>query len=188
MPNKTERSVVVYMLLSLDGVAEEPGDWFFDGGDEVFANLSEVIATQTDVVMGRTTYDYWVDYWPTSDVEPFASFINTTPKHVATSSPLTGTWSNAIPISGSVEDRISELKRSDGGDIGIHGSIGLARSLMTGGFVDELRLVIAPTVAANGERFWDSNSNGSAQRFELVDSHHSSSGTVFAHYRTISHD
>lgn len=28
------------------------------------------------MLLGRGTYDYWVGYWPTSDVEPFASFIN----------------------------------------------------------------------------------------------------------------
>ena len=51
---------------------------------------------QTDVLLGRGTYDYWVDYWPTSDVEPFASFINATRKHVATSSDLTGDWENTV--------------------------------------------------------------------------------------------
>ena len=61
------RNVVLYQLLSLDGVAEEPGDWISDGGPEVFANLAETIATQDDVLLGRGTYDYWVGYWPTVD-------------------------------------------------------------------------------------------------------------------------
>ena len=80
------RKVVLYQLLSLDGVAEEPGDWMFDAGEAVFENLGQIIATQDDILLGRATYDYWVDFWPTSDVEPFASFINGTPKHVITSS------------------------------------------------------------------------------------------------------
>ena len=67
------RNVVLYQLLSLDGVAEEPGDWISDGGPEVFANLGRTIATQDDVLLGRGTYDYWVGYWPTSTIEPFAS-------------------------------------------------------------------------------------------------------------------
>jgi hypothetical protein len=33
------RNVVMYELMSLDGVAEEPGDWMFDVDDDVFANL-----------------------------------------------------------------------------------------------------------------------------------------------------
>ena len=56
------RKVVVYSLLSLDGVAEEPGDWMFDVDAEVFAFLGRVIETQDDVLLGRGTYDYWVDY------------------------------------------------------------------------------------------------------------------------------
>ena len=80
------RKVVLYQLLSLDGVAEEPGDWFFDNGPEMFANLGRVIGSQDDILLGRGTYDYWVGFWPTSDVEPFASFINGTPKHVVMSS------------------------------------------------------------------------------------------------------
>ena len=44
------RKVVVYELLSLDGVAEKP-DGFFVGWDEVLdANLDDVIATQDTVV------------------------------------------------------------------------------------------------------------------------------------------
>ena len=30
------RKVVLYQLLSLDGVAEEPSDWMSDGGRELF--------------------------------------------------------------------------------------------------------------------------------------------------------
>ena len=53
---------------------------------EVFANLADTIATQDDVLLGRGTYDYWVGHWPTSTVEPFASFINGVRKHVFSSS------------------------------------------------------------------------------------------------------
>jgi len=82
------RNLVLYELVSVDGVAEEPGDWLFDAGDEVFSNLGRIIERQDDIILGRGTYDYWVDYWPTSDVEPFATFINSTTKHVATSQAL----------------------------------------------------------------------------------------------------
>ena len=54
------RTVVLYQLLSLDGVAEEPGDWFADDGPEMFENLRTVIERQATVLLGRGTYDYWV--------------------------------------------------------------------------------------------------------------------------------
>ncbi len=71
------RNVVLYQLLSLDGVAEEPGDWMFDTDRAIFDNLGAIIEKQDAILLGRTTYDYWVGYWPTSDIEPFATFINT---------------------------------------------------------------------------------------------------------------
>ena len=104
------RNVVLLMFTSLDGVAEEPSDWFFDDGPELFELIAEVVETQTDVLLGRGTYDYWVDYWPTSDVEPFASFINKTRKHVATSTELAGAWENTTRISGPAEDYVRQLR------------------------------------------------------------------------------
>ena len=104
------RTVVLYQLLSLDGVAEEPGDWFPEVDEEVFAGLARVIDRQDDVLLGRTTYDYWAGYWPSSDVEPFAGFINGTPKHVVTSTPLTQPWQDSTVVQGPVEEHVRAMK------------------------------------------------------------------------------
>ncbi len=147
------RKVVVYELLSLDGVGESPETFVLDFWDEVLdANLAEVIGTQDAVILGRRSYDEWAAYWPTSDVEPFASFINAVPKHVATSTPLDGDWAAASAIDGDVVAFVRELKATAGGDIGVHASMSLARSLLAAGVVDELRLVVAPVVAGEGRR------------------------------------
>ena len=37
------RKVVVHMLTSLDGVAEEPSDWMTDFDEPIFSNLSRII-------------------------------------------------------------------------------------------------------------------------------------------------
>ena len=95
------RDVVLYSLLSLDGVAEEPSDWMSEADEDLLTNLSEVIRSQDDILLGRGTYDYWADYWPTSDVQPFADFVNGTTKHVFTSSAPTVSWSQST----TVEDR-----------------------------------------------------------------------------------
>ena len=63
------RKIVVYELVSLDGVAEAP-DTFFGWDDALEANLAAVIATQDAVILGRRSYDEWAGYWPGSDVEP----------------------------------------------------------------------------------------------------------------------
>jgi len=177
------RKVVLYQLLSLDGVAEEPGDWVTDSGPEVFANLGRVIEPQSDILLGRGTYDYWVGYWPTSDSEPFASFINRTPKHVFSSSEPAEEWANTTIVTTPAAEYVAPLKHASGGDIGIHGSISLAQSLLRARLVDELRLVVAPTVAGHGRRLFADDDT--LQPLELLDVQRSPQGTLFLAYRCV---
>ena len=179
--SSTSRRVVLYQLLSLDGVAEEPGDWFVDDGPEVFEHLGRTISTQDDVLLGRGTYDYWVGYWPTSEVEPFATFINSVRKHVVTSSAPAQRWSNSILVRAPVAQYVADLKRDLGGDIGVHGSIQLARFMLRARLVDELRLVVAPTIAGHGLRLF--SDDDVLDRLELVDVDRSARGTLFLRYQ-----
>ena len=176
-------NVVLLQWLSLDGVAEEPSDWFFDDGPELFDLIARVIEPQKDVLLGRGTYDYWVDYWPTSDVEPFASFINTTRKHVASSSDLTGHWENTVRMTSPVADYVRRLTKQSDGDICIHGSTERARSLLAARLVDELRLVMPPTIAGHGKRLFAADSEMDLQQFDLVEVEQTPKGTLFLHYR-----
>ena len=59
-----------------------------------------LIATQDAVILGRRSYDEWAQFWPGSEIEPFASFINAVPKYVATSTPLECEWDNSHVIDG----------------------------------------------------------------------------------------
>jgi dihydrofolate reductase len=149
------RRVVAYELLSLDGVAEQPLE-FVTHFDEVMEdNLARVIGTQDAVLLGRSTYNDWSEFWPESDVEPFASFINGVQKFVVTSTPPAAIWTETTVVSDDLADFVAELKQLPGGDIGIHGSISLAQSLLKAGLVDELRLVIAPAVHIHGRKLFD---------------------------------
>jgi dihydrofolate reductase len=149
------RNVVVYELLSLDGIAERPNE-FITGFDETMReNLGRVIASQDAVLLGRRTYDDWAEFWPSSEIEPFASFINGVQKFVATSMPPEQPWASSSVIDNDLAQFVADLKRRPGGDIGVHGSISLAQSLLKASLVDELRLVIAPAVHMQGRRLFD---------------------------------
>src|SRR3954469_21418218 len=119
------RTVVLYTLLSLDGVADDPGrsGWFVDADERLPANLEKVISTQDTVLLGRGTYDFWVHHWPGSDMQPFADFINETPKVVFTSSAPEAAWTASTFVAEPAEAYVTALKREEGGDIGIHGSL-----------------------------------------------------------------
>lgn len=149
------RKIVVYELLSLDGVAEDPDEFIADWDDAMDAELGAVIASQDAVILGRRSYDEWLRFWPTSTIEPFATFINGVEKHIVTSSPLDGDWANAAAVEGDPVAFARRLKEGDGGDIGVHASISVARTLLAAGVVDELRLVIAPRIAGRGRRLLD---------------------------------
>jgi dihydrofolate reductase len=181
------RNVVLYHLLSLDGIAlDDDAEWFTDSGPEMFANLARVIGTQSDILLGRRTYDYWVGYWPTSDIEPFATFINQSPKHVVTSSTPGEEWANTTLVTTSAADYVSDLKQQPGGDIGIHGSIDLASSLLRAGLVDVLELAVAPATAGCGRRVFESDD--ASQRWDLTNVERSPLGTLFLTYRSADAD
>jgi dihydrofolate reductase len=145
----------VYELLSLDGVAESPEEFFTDWDDVLDGHLASVIASQDAVILGRRSYDEWSRFWPESTLEPFAAFINGVAKLVATSKPLSGGWANATAIDTELVEFVRALKEEAGGDVGVHASISVAQALLAAGVVDELRLVIAPTVVGRGRRLLD---------------------------------
>jgi dihydrofolate reductase len=149
------RKVVVYELLSLDGIAEKCEDFIIDWDEVMDANLEATIRPQDAVILGRRSYDEWGGFWPTSDIQPFADFINAVPKYIATSRPLDGRWANSSAIDGDLADFVRDLKGREGGDIGVHASISVAQALLTAGLVDELRLVVGPVIHSVGRRLLD---------------------------------
>ncbi|MFF5079297.1 dihydrofolate reductase family protein [Actinoplanes sp. NPDC000266] len=172
------RKVVLYSLLSLDGVAEHPDQWLFDFDQVMDDNLAAVIGTQDAVLLGRRTYDDWAPYWPVSDIQPFADFINSVPKYVFTAKEPDVEWAGTTVVRETAVDVVRDLKSREGGDIGLHGSIELSRSLLAAGLVDELRLVVAPTVPAGGRHLLD----GLASKWALRDVRPTPSGGVLTHY------
>lgn len=149
------RKVIAYELLSLDGVAERPDEFVTDFDETMRQNLGRVITTQDTVLLGRRTYDDWAEFWPTSDIEPFASFINNVEKFVVTSTAAGRTWNNTTVVDDNLVECISGLKKRSGGDIGVHGSIALTQSLLEQRLIDELRLVIAPALHMRGRKLFE---------------------------------
>jgi dihydrofolate reductase len=159
------RKIVAYELLSLDGVAEQPDEFITEFDDAMRENLGRVIAAQDTVLLGRRTYDDWARFWPPSDIEPFASFINGVEKFVVTSTKPADSWANTTVVDGDLFEFVTDLKQRSGKDIGVHGSIELAQSLLEQGLVDELRLVIAPALQIHGRKLFD---RGLSRRLTLT--------------------
>lgn len=176
------RKVVAFEFLSLDGVAEAPDRFVTDWDDVVDVSGATLIATQDAVILGRRSYDEWVEFWPDSEIEPFATFINGVAKYVATSAPLEREWANTTVIDRDLVEFVRDLKDRPGGDIGVHASISVAQTLLAAGVVDELRLAIAPVIAGSGRRLLDGLPS---IRLELIRSVTSPSGHLLVDYRPI---
>jgi dihydrofolate reductase len=184
------RKVVLYTLMSLDGAVDRPDQYFpaDPGSDSPMAfdpvmieNENRVIGSQDAVLLGRRMYDEWSRYWPTSNEQPFADFINGVRKHVVTSSPLTSEWQNAEAVAGPIEELVGDLTAQPGGDIGVHGSIQLAQSMLAAGLVDELHLVVGPVAGFPGRRLFDAAT--SVRRLDLLEATPTPSGSVLLSYR-----
>jgi dihydrofolate reductase len=185
--------IVLYTLVSLDGATEYPHRYFPETGDrpgapvfdEELARLEgEMIARQGAVLLGRRTYDEWSRYWPTSGEQPFADFINTVPKYVVTSTPLTGSWANSQSVSGPLTKVVADVKARAGADVGVHGSITLAKSLLADGLVDELCLAVGRVLDPVGPRLFAGLP--ALRRLELVEAASTPSGSVWLRYRLTS--
>ena len=176
------RKVVVYELLSLDGVAQDPDKFFTAWDDTMDANLVAVIATQDAVILGRRSYNEWAEFWPASKIQPFASFINGVAKYIATTAPLDRGWANASAVDGGLVEFVQGLKDRPGGDIGVHASISVARALLAAGVVDELRLVIAPAIVGGGKRLLEGLPS---IRLESIRTTTSPTGHLLVDYRVV---
>ena len=173
------RKVVVYELVSLDGVAEDPDAFIAEWDDAMDANLAAVIATQDAVILGRRSYTAWAQFWPSSEIEPFATFINGVTKHVATSTPLDRDWANATVLDGGLVEFVRDLKQQPGGDVGVHASISVAQALLAAEVIDEVRLVVAPAIVGHGRRLLEGLP---PIRLDLLRSATSPSGYLLADY------
>jgi dihydrofolate reductase len=179
------RKVFAGLFSSIDGVVQAPNEWQPAFDEEMGAALSRMLDGQDAVLLGRVTFTEFAGYWPTSTDEPFASWINSTQKYVASTTLDSVTqWPNSTLIKGPVTEFVAQLREQDGGTIGITGSPSLVRSLIEAGLLDELTLMISPVVAGGGRKrlFPD---DAAPARFELAEAQPTSSGAVIATYRPI---
>jgi dihydrofolate reductase len=178
------RKVVAVELVSLDGVIEAPEEWAFSySNDEMEEVNAAGMAASDALLLGRVTYEGLAAFWPNQPGgTPMVDYINSVPKYVVSGTlkePLE--WNNSTLIKGDVAEGIAELKRRAGKDITIIGSGALVRSLLAGGLIDELRLMVHPVVLGGGKRLFEDGDDRRA--LELVDSRTFGTGVLYLTYK-----
>ena len=156
-------TLVVTEFVSIDGVFEDPGGaegyehggWTFEydrGEDGNRFKLDELMEAQVQL-LGRVTYEGFAAAWPTRD-GPFADKLNNDPKYVVSTTLEDPSWQNTTVISSDVVERISKLKDETEGDILVAGSGTLVQTLLEADLIDELRLMVFPTILGRGRRLF----------------------------------
>jgi dihydrofolate reductase len=171
--------LVVTEFITLDGVIEDPGGGeTFDRGGWAFRfergeegdkfKLDETLEAEA-LLLGRVTYEGFAAAWPSmTDEVGFADKMNTMPKYVVSSTLQDLTWDNSTRIDGNVADEIAKLKEQVAGEILVAGSAMLVQTLIDHDLVDELRLMVFPTVLGKGKPLF--GDSASAKAFRLTES------------------
>ena len=155
--------LVVTEFVSVDGVFEDPGGaeayehggWTFEynrGDDGDKFKMDELMEADVQL-LGRRTYDGFAAVWPSRDGS-FADKINNGPKYVVSNTLTEPEWRNTTVISGDAVEGVSKLKDATDGTILVAGSGTLVRALLAADLVDELRLMVFPTILGRGRRLF----------------------------------
>ncbi|MEU1685780.1 dihydrofolate reductase family protein [Micromonospora sp. NPDC005707] len=163
--------LTITTFLTLDGVMQAPGGqeedrtggfdlggWLPPHFDETVGGwMGETFERAEALLLGRRTYDIMAAYWPhvTDPAEGGPDNpLNRLPKYVATTRDDELTWSGSHRLDGDLAAAISELKNRPGGELQVHGSGALARSLMREGLIDTYQLLVFPVVLGRGQRLF----------------------------------
>lgn len=160
------RKIIVTEFITLDGVVEAPG------GDEtkhphggwqaVYRDPKagkykvDELASVDALLLGRKTYDQFAAFWPTQNDPGFGEPINRLPKYVVSKSLQKAEWNNTSILRDVVKD-VTELKKTNGGNILVYGSATLAKALLHHDLIDELHLLLYPVSVGGGLKLFDDN-------------------------------
>jgi dihydrofolate reductase len=169
--------VVVTEFISIDGVIEDPGGaedfdrggWAFEferGEEGDKFKFDEVVEAEAHL-LGRVTFEGFAAAWPSREGE-FADMFNKMPKYVVSSTLSDPEWENSTVLSGDAAEEVAKLKDEIDGILLVAGSAQLVNTLVDNDLVDELRLMVFPTVLGAGKRLFEKT--GAAKSLRLVDS------------------
>jgi dihydrofolate reductase len=165
----------------------ERGGWalpLFNVDNEGTAFVNQVFQRAEAFLFGRRTYEIFAASWGTwadPGDSPIWTALNTQPKYIASTTLTDPKWANTTVLSGDVAAAVGELKVKPGGELQVHGSGNLVRSLLNNQLVDEITLLTYPVVIGQGTRLFPDT--GPDIALELVDSRVTPKGMTIQVYR-----
>ncbi len=151
------RKLIMWNLVTLDGMFEGPRSWDLDWhqyvwGPELEQLSIEQLRTADMLLFGRITYEGMAAYWQTAQGElaEVADFMNKLPKAVFSRTLQSADWNNTRLIQHNAVREILTLKQQGAGNLFVFGSAGLCTTLIEHALFDEYRLAMVPVVLGAG--------------------------------------
>lgn len=184
----------VNMKITLDGViqanggpTEQDGDFEYAGWERPFgdAESGELIIADVQasdaLLLGRTTYDIFRDYWPGKTDEIGRAF-DRVPKYVASRGTPELSWDTSIQITDVCAEVRDLCERHE--QIHTWGSANLQQTLFREALVDRVNLWVCPIVIGQGKKLFPEGT--AATRFEQVEPPKSyPAGVMLLRYRCL---
>ena len=149
------RKLVESTFVTLDGRISNPQDWSFPYWDEEHnAYASKLLFASDALLLGRATYEGFVQAWPERSGDPYTDRINAMPKYVASHTLTEATWNSTI-LDGDVAAAVADLKAQSGENILKFGTGAVDRTLIANGLVDEFHFWVFPVLAGKGQSLID---------------------------------
>src|SRR5687767_12468130 len=165
------------------GPNEDPSGEFDHGGwlvpyadADMGGAMAGWFAEADAFLLGRRTYEIFAASWPqvTDPDDPIASRLNGLPKYVASRTLEEVSWEGSKLLKGDLATEVAELKRRPGRELQVHGSGGLAQTLMQHDLIDEYRLLTYPVGLGKGKRLFAGGAKPAG--LNLIDHKATSSG------------
>ena len=179
------------VMQGISGRDEDRSGGFERGGwttplwdNEARTYVSEVYQRADAFLFGRRTYEIFAGSWGTwadPGDNPIWTALNSRPKYVASNTLTDPQWAGTTVLSGDVAAAVGELKAKPGGELQVHGSGALIRSLLDNDLVDEMNLLTLPAVVGQGTRLFPDTGPDTA--LELIDSRSTPNGVLIQVYR-----
>ncbi len=161
------------------------GGWALGAGDDGTRTFIVQTYRRADAFLfGRRTYELFAGSWgtiPDMRAHPIGVALNSAPKYVASTTLTDPRWENTTVLSGDLAAAIRKLKARPGGELQVHGSSTLIRSLLAMDLVDEITLLTVPVVLGQGRRLFPDA--GPDLALELLNSRVDSKGVTIQVYR-----
>lgn len=156
------RKVIEYVLVSADGVFEEPvamgvGEY----QDEAYLQDGlGVLMTCDAILFGRRTYEAFAELYDGGIHKPmWADRLNAIPKYVFSSTLQEARWGNSTVIRGDAVAEVTRLKQQDGGNLLLFGHGLLGEALLRERLIDTIDLTVYPFLAGTGKQFFREGQN-----------------------------